>query len=140
MLFIARKLRSFLPLLLLPGAVLAGCARQSAVCATDPPNQPIEVRQALEAPPSVAGGIPLEIRLRNRMVRVDQIVHGPLCDAHWSGAVYVDCDVQVPEWDREGEPTFFDGCDLDIEENTIVYVAYHNDEAYYQGCSCHISE
>jgi hypothetical protein len=82
----------------------------------------------------------MEVRVRNRAVTVDQIVHGPVCDADWSGTVYVDCDITVPEWDREDTPTFFEGCDLNIAEGTVVYVAYHNDEAYYTGCSCHVEE
>lgn len=139
--FIAASFRhGMLPGLLVVWLVaLAGCSRQSTVCATDPPNLPVEQRQAL----SVQDGseqAAIEIRVRNRPVRVDQIVHGSLCDAEWSGTVYVDCDVTVPEWDPEQAPTFFEGCDLTIEDNTVVYVAYHNDEAYYTGCSCHFEE
>jgi hypothetical protein len=37
-------------------------------------------------------------------------------------------------------PTFFDGCDLSIEESSIVYVADHNNEAFYKGCTYHYSD
>jgi len=49
--------------------------------------------------------------------------------------VYVTCDVQVLEW--KDRPTFLEDCDLVIEPGTVVYVAAHNDAAYYNGCSCH---
>jgi hypothetical protein len=65
-------------------------------------------------------------------------VHGSFCDDAWSGTVYVACDIEIPEW--EEAPTFLDDCALSIEEGTVVYVAHHNNEAFYKGCSCHSSE
>lgn len=120
--------------------IVAGCSRQSSVCATEPPNLPIELRQGLDVRHDTGMSGPMEVRIRNQSVSVDQIVHGPLCDVHWSGTIYIDCDVSVPAWDRDEKPTFFEGCNLNIEDNTVVYVAYHNDEAYYTGCSCHLEE
>jgi hypothetical protein len=132
---------SLLPaLLILSLAAMVGCSGQSSVCSTEPPNLPVELRQGLNVPNDTGTGGPIDIQIRNQRVSVDQIVHGPLCDAAWSGTVYVDCDVTVPEWDRENAPTFFEGCNLTIEDNTVVYVAHHNDEAYYTGCSCHFEE
>jgi hypothetical protein len=116
--------------------LLAACTRQSSVCDTEPPDQPVEVRQSLYLENDLAN--PVEIRIRNRPVQINEIVHGFLCDAEWEGQVYVDCDVEVAPWDEN--PFFFDGCDLDIAPNTVVYVAYHNDTAYYQGCSCHFTD
>ena len=69
---------------------------------------------------------------------MDRVVEGPLCNDVWSGTVYVTCNIQVFEW--EEEPLFFKDCDLDIESGTIVYVASHNNTAYYNGCSCHTGE
>jgi hypothetical protein len=66
---------------------------------------------------------------------VDQVISGALCNGDWSGTVYVACDVQVLAW--EDQPTFLKDCDLSIEPGTVVYVAYHNDAPYYNGCSCH---
>jgi hypothetical protein len=130
-------------LLVLISFVAAGCGRKSTVCDTEPPNLPVEVRQSLSI--SEDGGelvFPAEIKLRNRMVYVDKIVHGFVCDDQWSGTVYVDCDVEVREYEvvDEEEANFFVGCDLQIEEGTVVYVAFHNDEVYYKGCSCHTNE
>ena len=130
-----RKNAFFLTLLFI---LLSACSRQSNVCAGEPANQPIEIRQQLDLEsyqPELEGFL---IRVRNKETRVDQIVHGYVCDADWSGSVYVDCDVQVNEW--EEKPNFFEGCDLNIDPDTVVYVAYHNDEAYFKGCSCHFND
>jgi len=122
--------------------IMTGCGRNSNVCATEPPNQPVEIRQELLPPEGGTSSYPVNISIRNKTVTVDKIVHGYLCDDQWSGTIYVDCDVSVPEWqpDEEGEANFFTGCNLEIEEGTVVYVAYHNDEAYFKGCSCHTSD
>ena len=81
---------------------------------------------------------PNEIEIWGKSIRVDQVVHGTLCDGRWSGTVYVDCDVSVAPWGEN--PTFLDDCNLDIEPGTVVYVAKHNNEAFYKGCSCHYTE
>jgi hypothetical protein len=69
---------------------------------------------------------------------VDKVVEGPLCNDVWSGTVYVSCNVQVVAWVEE--PVFLKNCYLTIEPGTVVYVAYHNNAAYYNGCSCHTEE
>jgi len=71
-------------------------------------------------------------------MKVDRVVTGPLCNDRWKGTIYVGCDVQVMEW--EETPLFLKDCDLSIEPGTVVFVAYHNDEPYYNGCSCHTGE
>jgi hypothetical protein len=68
-------------------------------------------------------------------IQVDKVVEGPLCNDNWSGTVFVACNVQVYPWTEE--PTFLKDCQLNIEPQTVVYVAYHNNTAYYNGCSCH---
>jgi hypothetical protein len=65
-------------------------------------------------------------------------VRGDFCEDEWSGAIYVACDVEVARW--EEEPTFLDGCSLSIADGTVVVVAAHNNEAFYEGCSCHYTE
>ena len=122
--------------------LMTACGRRSNVCATDPPNLPIEERQQLNQTSGGELSFPVEINIRQRTEKVDKIVHGYLCDDQWRGTVYVDCDVSVPDWElsENGEAKFFTGCDLEIEEGTVVYVAYHNDEAYYKGCSCHSND
>jgi hypothetical protein len=66
---------------------------------------------------------------------VDEVISGDVCNDSWSGTIYVTCDIQVPSW--EEEELFFQDCDLEIEEGTVVYVEAHGDQPYYQGCSCH---
>jgi hypothetical protein len=79
------------------------------------------------------------MEIRGRSINVDKVVEGALCNDTWSGTVYVACDVQVYAW--EEAPDFLRNCNLNIEPGTIVYVAHHNDTAYYNGCSsCHTGE
>jgi len=81
---------------------------------------------------------PSPIQIGKKMVEVDRVIRGPLCNDTWSGTVYVACDVQVAEWTEEEGSKFLDGCNLTIEPETVVYVAAHNNAAYYRGCaSCH---
>jgi hypothetical protein len=78
------------------------------------------------------------MEIGGRTMKVDKVVEGPLCNDNWSGIVYVACNVQIYQW--TDQPIFLKGCNLTIEPGTVVYVAYHNDEAYYNGCSCHTGE
>jgi hypothetical protein len=78
---------------------------------------------------------PAMVEIGGNMLSVDKIVQGPLCNDDWHGTIYVGCDVQVAQW--EEHPTFLQYCNLNIQPGTIVYVADHNDAAYYKGCSCH---
>jgi hypothetical protein len=79
--------------------------------------------------------VPIEVEIKGKLREVDRVIHGPLCNDTWEGIVYVACDVQVAAW--EDEPTFLRECNLNIEENTVVYVASHNDQQFNNGCSCH---
>ncbi len=81
---------------------------------------------------------PLQVRIGGRAVEVDRLVEGPLCDDTWAGTVYVGCGVEVRAW--QDRPTFLQGCDLEIDPGSVVYVADHNDSPYYNGCSCHTGE
>ncbi|MEJ2563670.1 MAG: hypothetical protein P8Z42_13435, partial [Anaerolineales bacterium] len=84
---------------------------------------------------------PTLAEIGGKTVEVDRVIHGPLCNDTWRGTIYVACDVQVAEWDEEQGPFFLDNCDLTIDPGTVVYVAAHNDTAYYKGCAvCHTSE
>jgi hypothetical protein len=85
---------------------------------------------------------PVQVEIGGKMITVDRLVEGPLCNDTWSGTVYVGCSAMVGQskMDADENPLFLQGCDLHIEPNTIVYVAAHNDAAYYKGCSCHTGE
>ena len=81
---------------------------------------------------------PTAVEINGKMVLVDRVIEGALCNDKWSGTVYVACSLQVLAW--EEEPLFLKDCQLDIESGTVVYVASHNDSPYYKGCSCHTGE
>lgn len=80
----------------------------------------------------------MQIEIGRKMINVDKIIEGPLCNDSWRGTIYVTCKVQVFAW--KDQPTFLKNCDLQIDPEAVVYVAYHNDTAYYNGCSCHTGE
>ena len=112
-----------------------GCQEATPVCSPVPqtPEYLSAPPEKLPTPTSVSEVQRLMIGRSER--RVDKVVEGPLCNDNWSGTVYVTCDVQVYPWTEN--PTFLKDCQLNIEPQTVVYVAYHNNTAYYNGCSCH---
>ena len=82
---------------------------------------------------------PVSIDVDGKMMQFDQVVHGPLCNTHLSGNVYIACDIQIPQW--QGTPNFLDDCDLSIDQGSVITVAAHNNTPYYQGCDfCHKSK
>jgi len=117
---------------------LSACGTQTPVCptGTGTPRYLTVPPDALPTPaPDPA---PASVEIGGRTITVDKIAEGPLCNDTWSGTVYVTCNVQVYPW--EESPTFLKNCNLSIAPGTVVYVAYHNDTAYYNGCSCHTGE
>jgi hypothetical protein len=110
-----------------PGCPLAGAVGNYL---TTPPD-------ALPAQ-AASSSKPIEMKIRGRNITVDRIVEGPLCNGSWAGTIYVTCSVQVYAW--VDKPLFLKDCNLSISPDSVVYVAYHNDTAYYKGCSCHTGE
>ena len=98
---------------------------------------PLDVQRLSEPAPELNHS-PTEVEINGKTTTVDKVISGPLCNDHWSGTIYVACNVQVARW--EEKPLFLKSCKLSIEPGTVVYVAYHNDAAYYNGCSCHVNE
>jgi hypothetical protein len=114
-----------------------GCWEENAT-----PKPSIELEALLTTPAPESAPVPVMVAVKGKMMEVDKLVDYSLCNDNWSGSVYVSCDAQVApaELDADENPLFFKGCDLNIEPNTVVYVAAHNDGAYYKGCSCHTGE
>jgi hypothetical protein len=119
---------------------LSACQEQEPAC---PPSTGTPLHLTVQPqglPTSTPAGnsslIPVEIG--GKTILVDKVIEGPLCNDTWNGTVYVTCDIQVYPW--IDQPTFLKGCNLSIAPGTVVYVAYHNDAAYYNGCSCHTGE
>lgn len=120
---------------------LSACQRQESACqwAAGTPRYitalPSESSPTKSRNPSPA---PIEMEIGGRTIPIDKVVEGSLCNGAWVGTVYVTCNVQVFAW--EEQPTFLKDCDLSIAPDTVVYVAYHNNTAYYNGCACHTGE
>jgi len=123
--------------LLLPVLLLSSCAEKQA-CPTPGEDKHYLSQDDLISLGPPAEVSPAEVSIKGVTMLVDQVVTGPLCNDQWKGTIYVGCDVQVMGW--EETPLFLKDCDLSIEPGTVVYVAYHNDEPYYNGCSCHTGE
>lgn len=117
---------------------LAGCQRTVQVClpVTGTPQYLTLPPDELATPTPAPGA--LQVEIGRKSMQVDRVVEGALCNDTWHGVVYVACNVQVYPW--EDQPTFLKNCNLNIDEGTVVYVAYHNNAAYYNGCSCHTGE
>ena len=121
--------------------MLAACQSIPAGCpeSTGTPKPTLDLAALIAAAPTPGPTpVPEQVVIGIREITADRVVHGPLCNDLWSGTVYVACDVQVAPW--EENPLFFELCQLKIEPGTVVYVAAHQDTAYYNGCSCHTGE
>ncbi len=115
--------------------LLAGCQDATPIC---PASTATPVYLAISPgllPTPTPGSGPRSVMIGTQLLKVDKVVSGPLCNDTWSGVVYVGCDVQVYPWSEQ--PLFLKDCQLNIDPRAVVYVAYHNNTAYYQGCSCH---
>jgi hypothetical protein len=120
--------------------LLSACGNAPSIC---PPvtGTPQYLEISPEAIPTSTPGpspTPFIMDINKVTISIDRVIEGPLCNDTWSGTVYVTCNVQVYAWQEK--PTFLKNCDLNIEPGTVVYVAYHNNTAYYNGCSCHTGE
>jgi hypothetical protein len=119
---------------------LSGCKPAASACqqVTGTPRYLTTPPEALPTPTSGSSPTPLLMEINGRTIPIDRVIEGPLCNDTWSGTVYVTCNVQVYPWVEQ--PTFLKNCQLTILPGTVVYVAYHNDAPYYNGCSCHTGE
>ncbi|MEW6716402.1 MAG: hypothetical protein AB1345_02695 [Chloroflexota bacterium] len=119
---------------------LSACQPQSPVRSpvAGNPGPALELTQdATKITNPEASSGPVQVEIGGKMIWVDKIITGPICNEAWSGRIYVSRDVQVAEWSDKDKPTFLKGCDFTVEPGTIIYVAAHNDMPYYKGCSCH---
>ena len=124
---------------------LTACGRKNTVCPSKDgtPQASLQLADLIKMTPDPISSLaPIQVEIRGKLMEVDKVVDYPLCNDAWSGTVYVSCDAQVAEaeLDANANPLFFKGCNLNIAPNTVVYVAAHNDAAYYKGCSCHTGE
>ena len=124
--------------------ILSACEREKTVCPPEEatPQSALQLADLIETTVPSSDSDPVQVEIGGKQMEVDKLVDYPLCNDEWSGTVYVSCDTQVAEakLDADANPLFLKGCNLDIAPNTVVYVAAHNDAAYYKGCSCHTGE
>ena len=114
--------------LILIGGLLTACGTPTPVCTPGSVTYPGALTPFPTAPaPGGPTPTPAQVDIGGRTLTVDQVIHGPLCNARLSGVVYIACDVQVREWSEE--PDFLAGCDFTVEPGTVIYVAAHNDTA-----------
>ncbi len=120
---------------------LFACDRQKTICSEESLTYLDDM--ASFPPLSDAADItpesqPLLVEINGKMMPVDRIVTGPVCNENWSGIVYVGCDIQIAVW--EEAPRFFKECNFNVEPGATIIVAPHNNESFYRGCSCHTGE
>lgn len=128
----------YVPFLLLL-ILIVGCKPAEPACPAESISYLAEFSSLEPAP--AQGNVNIEpqlVEIKGNEILVDKVVSGALCRDTWQGTVYVPCEIQILAW--EENPTFLENCELIIEPDTVVYVAAHNDEPYYQGCSCHTGE
>ena len=137
-------MKSFIALLLASSFLfLSGCERKKTVC---PEGSVTYLSDIASFPkPSSTGNpeqvyMPATVEIKGKMTKVDMLVQGPLCNTKLAGKVYVACDIQIPEWDKEHPPVFLKYCDFRVEPGSVIYVAPHNDAVFKKGCACHTGE
>jgi hypothetical protein len=116
---------------------LSGCVDARSLCT---PGM-ITYRERSNPFPSITENQlnPQQIEIKRKIKDFDHLVSGQLCNNHLEGLVYVGCDIEIYEW--EDKSNFLDNCNFTVESNTIIYVAAHNNTAYYKGCnSCHMTD
>jgi hypothetical protein len=117
---------------------VTACQSSTPVCPTDSVTYTTDSSQLnspVDANPAPTFGL---VEINGKEMLFDQVIEGPLCGSSWKGVVYVTCEVEVDAW--EEEPTFLEECEFHVEPGSVVYVAAHNNTAYYKGCSCHTGE
>jgi len=117
---------------------LSACQPASPTCPPDAISYQKSTTPFPQPTPAAGGSLPEQIEINGKTMEFDQVIHGPLCNNTLSGKVYIACDIVIAEW--KNKPNFLDGCNFVVEPDTVIYVAAHQNTAYYKGCaSCHVS-
>jgi hypothetical protein len=122
---------------------LSACERKATVCpegsVTYLPDLQVFPKLSSTDNPAKASG-PVTVEVGRKQMKFDRLVEGPFCNIKLKGKVYVGCDIQLPEWDKEGNPTFLKNCDFSVEPGSVIYVGPHNNAVFKKGCACHTGE
>jgi len=122
---------------------LSACERKATVC----PEGSVTYLSDMASFPKLSatgnpeqGSGPVTVEIRGKQMKFDRLVEGPFCNIKLSGKVYVGCDIQIFEWDKEGNPVFLKDCDFSVETGSVIYVGKHNNAIFKKGCACHTGE
>jgi hypothetical protein len=119
----------------------SACQRQSNICPQDSITYFSDIdslSQPIVGLDADLASTPTMMEIDGKMVAVDRVIHGLVCNETLNGTVYVACDIQIEKW--VDTPTFLEACAFTVEPGSTIYVAAHNNAAYYKGCSCHTGE
>ena len=116
------------------------CERKATVCPEGsvtylPDLQAFPKLSSTDNPAKASG--PVTVEIGGKQMKFDRLVEGPFCNIKLSGKVYVGCDIQIFEWDKEGNPVFLKDCDFSVEPGSVIYVGRHNNAIFKKGCACH---
>lgn len=125
-------------IVLLLALFLTACQPAKPACTPDAISYQKSTTPFPEPTPAAGAVLPEQVEINGKMMEFDQVIHGPLCNNTLSGKVYIACDIVIAEW--KDKPNFLDGCNFVVEPGAVVYVAAHQNTAYYKGCaSCHVT-
>ena len=115
------------------------CERKAIVC---PEGSVTYISDMASFPKLTSAGnsAPVEVEIRGKTMKFDRLVEGPFCNIKLSGKVYVGCDIQILEWDKEENPVFLKDCDFSVEPGSTIYVGVHNNAVFKKGCACHTGQ
>lgn len=123
--------------------IVSACERKAIVC---PEGSVTYLSDMASFPTLSATGNPeqssgpVTVEVGGKQMKFDRLVEGPFCNIKLSGKVYVGCDIQIPEWDKEENPVFLKYCDFSVEPGSVIYVGAHNNTVFKKGCACHTGE
>jgi hypothetical protein len=133
-------MKTYIVLFLVSVAMIpTACERKALVC----PEGSVTYLPNIQALPKLSAGdnpAPVDVEIKGKKLKFDRLVEGPLCNIELSGKVYVGCNVQLQEWDKEGNPTFLKNCDFSVAPGSVIYVGPHNNAVFKKGCACHTGQ
>lgn len=137
-------MKTYIVLFLVSVALLStACERKATVCSEGSVTYISDMAafpklSSTENPAKASG--PVMVEVGGKQIKFDRLVEGPFCNIKLSGKVYVGCDIQIFEWDKEGNPVFLKDCDFSVEPGSVIYVGKHNNAMFKKGCACHTGE
>jgi len=79
-------------LLMIVLPLIVACQRQNTVCPENSITYATDLSSLLtlsDSPEVAATPGPTLVEIKGKVMKVDQVVHGPVCNVQWAGTVYV---------------------------------------------------